>query len=263
MKSIYCIALIIGILLIISISVLCSCKSSRQESESDEGEEALRSVGDIVMPSTQNIVDNDQVIGYSTFKDIENFFQVAEGFTSTVGDQLLTTNSSGNFVSVDPIKNTFYCDGSGSCTQPYAASKLLMGSWTIGSDTSGSLTFTKSGNSSGSMSILSSGLNLTQSSPAASASASTTNVLTFPDVGVYLLLVDAASGDGSNTIQYTDNCTRIWLAVVGPGTYSVYLYNLGNSSTSYYNVTSTSNKTINLVVNLGSFTYKFWYHKLF
>lgn len=84
-----------------------------------------------------------------------------EAFTSTAGDQLLTTNSSGNFVSVNPVTNTFYCDGSGSCTQPYAASQMMVGtsssSWTAGTDGSGNLTFGRTGNSSGALVINASG----------------------------------------------------------------------------------------------------------
>lgn len=84
-----------------------------------------------------------------------------ESFTSTGGDLMMTTNTSGQFVSVDPATNVFYCDGSTSCTQPYAASKLIVGSnsssWNASTDTSGNLTFSKSGLSTSAMTLDQSG----------------------------------------------------------------------------------------------------------
>lgn len=79
----------------------------------------------------------DSVNGIDAFTGV---YAELEGFTSS--DQLLTTDVSGNIVSVDPTTRVFYCDGSGtSCTQPYASSSLKVGSnsknYSISTDSSG------------------------------------------------------------------------------------------------------------------------------
>lgn len=60
---------------------------------------------------------------------------------------LTMSTTTGNLQSNDPTLNMFYCDGSTSCTQPYAAKSLLVGTWTISYDSSGDLTLTSSGTS--------------------------------------------------------------------------------------------------------------------
>lgn len=79
--------------------------------------------------------------------------ETREPFTATGGDSILTTSPTGNLVSADPLTNMMYCDAStSSCTQPYPAASVAFGnstqSWSAGTNSSGQLTFTKSGNTS-------------------------------------------------------------------------------------------------------------------
>lgn len=99
-----------------------------------------------------------------------------------------------------------------------------------------------------------------------SVSQNTTNVYTFPSAGVWLLLVSTSTGTSSSTINVTDNLTRVCLCVVSsnPG-YQVQIYNLGNSSTGFFSITSTSGSqyTINFTTTNTNYGYNFWTHQLF
>lgn len=102
-------------------------------------------------------------------------------------------------------------------------------------------------------------------SQAASASATTTNFVTFPSAGVYFLLVSQCSGTSSQTPELIDNLCRVYLCVVSTSsatTQWVQLYSLANN-TGWFNCTGSGQYTINLNVNAGTFTYRAFYQKIF
>jgi hypothetical protein len=102
-------------------------------------------------------------------------------------------------------------------------------------------------------------------SAAATASATTTNFVTFPSAGVYFLLVSQCSGTSSQTPELIDNLCRVYLCIVSTSNASsqwVKLYNLAND-TGFFSCSGSGQYTINLTVNTGTFTYRAYHQKIF
>lgn len=101
---------IVAVLILFSV-VICSCRSTEPLSSQISATPLTPASTQFEEPSQ---VVNRNIDGIDAFTGLSGY---GEPFTSN--DQLLTTDVSGNIVSVDPTSRVFYCDASGSsCYQP-------------------------------------------------------------------------------------------------------------------------------------------------
>jgi hypothetical protein len=102
------------------------------------------------------------------------------------------------------------------------------------------------------------------STAAASASVSTTNYVTFPSAGVYLLFISQCSGTTSSTPEMIDNLAKLFVVICPTlSSQAAQVVTLYNPSNGWFSISNISQLSIGLTVSAGSFTYQAFYQKFF